>query len=248
MSRVSNGGVDSARAKFFDTLDGWSQWRTINKYTYELKKAISQGTSQPLPPQSLAHPPKITVVSRARSFGPTVSVNADTLVRAKAASLDVRTITGSKAQFAESSSVTTLCVPNGDDSDYLAVGLVSISSQKPVASDEYQDTNANCLPRGSSLKATAQKTRYQAHVRTVEGLFYYLGYIQKKPDPILEFLLPTAPPNTYRISVHYRDQTYYVQNDEMTMSILAILNNLVNINRTADELPKTTAVQQVGGG
>ena len=246
-SHVSNGGVANARDDFFDALDTWTHWKAIHDYQQKVDQATNQGGPPPPLPQPLAHPPKIVVVSREKPFGPAVKITADTLIRAKTASLDVHTIAGDKVQFVDKLSVTTLCVPNTSDTDYIAVGLVSISSQKLNPSDEYPETNASCHPRGSSAPAVVQSTRYQAHVRSVEGMFYYLGYALNQPDPLLGFYLPIMPPKTYRTSVSYRGQGYYVPDDQVTLSVFAILNDLVNINRSADELPKTTAVQQVGG-
>jgi len=57
-------------------------------------------------------------------------------------------------------------------------------------------------------------------------------------------------PAKVRFATQYQDKTYYVGEvvkGDNTLRILAVLNGLLNLNRDANAIPKTPAVQAIGG-
>jgi hypothetical protein len=117
------------------------------------------------------------------------------------------------------------------------------------------------------------RKKYFLRLRSVEQIFNYLGTLVDPDDnsrlrppgdphagcPRIPFFLYTVPVAGSRFSVAYRGTTYYVASasylnpcsngvNDSTLQILAILNDLLNLNRDANEIPTTKAVQAVGGG
>jgi hypothetical protein len=114
---------------------------------------------------------------------------------------------------------------------------------------------------------------YTLHLRSVEQIFYYLGtlintrstYGLRTEGPLagcprIPFFIDTVPSDYTRFAVNYRGAVYYVADTsrriqcagganigDYTMPILAALNDLLNLNRDADEVPTTKAVTAVGG-
>ena len=85
-------------------------------------------------------------------------------------------------------------------------------------------------------------------LRSVEGVFSYLGSLLKVEHPPIPFRIREGDFTDTRISVEYRGTTYSVANvpensSDLTMPVLAILNDLLNINRDANEIPSTKAYQ-----
>lgn len=77
-------------------------------------------------------------------------------------------------------------------------------------------------------------------------MFYYLGSLLTLPNanrPI-PLNISRIPSQKDRFSVIYRGNTYYVSGDD-TITVLAILNDLLNLHRDASEIPTTKTVVAV---
>jgi hypothetical protein len=103
-------------------------------------------------------------------------------------------------------------------------------------------------------------------LRSVDGIIRYLGRVQQAvdadPGPDNDkkgvtwiengvrqtlFQLHTTP-GLDRIAVSYRGKRFYVRQDDPsdhTLEVLALLNQLINANKNANEIPSTKAVQIV---
>jgi hypothetical protein len=87
------------------------------------------------------------------------------------------------------------------------------------------------------------------YVRSVEAMFYYLGSLLLDPEhsPV-PFYIFDHPVDDTRFHIEYRGRSYFVREaspGDGTITILAILSDLLNLNRDAGEIPstKTVAVQ-----
>ena len=101
-------------------------------------------------------------------------------------------------------------------------------------------------------------------IRSVDAIIRYLGRVQQvvdeAPGADSDFKGVTwtengrkqtlfqlhREPGLDRISVNYRGQRYYVRQgdpNDHTLEVLALLNQLINANKNANEIPSTKAVQ-----
>ena len=123
-----------------------------------------------------------------------------------------------------------------------------------------------CRASWSSL----QMSNIEGHgyiLRSVDAIIHYLGAVQRLvdadrgPDGAKKgvtwddhgvrqtlFQLHAAPSGSDRIAVSYRGRRYYVREgdpSDHTLEVLALVNQLINANKIASEIPSTKAVQIV---
>jgi hypothetical protein len=205
------------------------------------------------------HKMKVVITSSSHDFGPKVMVKAKDVLDAKTAGLSIKAIMRSgTVQFQDRTTNAILCVPNDGDTNYIAVGIVSVSTIKLSEATTYEQSNKACVGGAEGDIIDPQPVKYLAHLRTVEGMFYYLGAIMNDDNPeenLFRFHIYDHPISDFRLSVSYRGRQYYIPNWEQgegsrdyTIGILGVLNDAVNLNRDASELPTTKATQAVGGG
>lgn len=132
---------------------------------------------------------------------------------------------------------------------------------------------AKLLDRTTVRSEPQPHAHYTLHLRSVEQIFYYLGalldassfdYVIRTEGPRagcprIPFFINAVPTDHTRFAVNYRGSSYYVADTfhwvecgtgrivDYTLPILAVLNDLLNLNRDADEVPTTKATQAVGG-
>jgi hypothetical protein len=76
-------------------------------------------------------------------------------------------------------------------------------------------------------------------------VFYYLGSLLDAAQPPINFRIYDHPIEAARFHTDYRGRRYFVHEaatDDPTITILAILNDLLNLNRDAEEIPSTKTV------
>jgi hypothetical protein len=206
--------------------------------------------------------PQVKVSASPQNFGPPLGADPKAVVEAAANGLEVKPATArGKVQFTKKSSHLTLCMPNAAGDAYVAVGFVPNSVIKTPQSDPLPNDD-DCNTVSDPLKKRAKRpgrqpvstTSYLLQLRSVQGLFYYLGDVvskNRKPPPgAIPFFVYDHPVANVRFSVDYRGQTYYVaesSDSDYTITVLQVLNDLLNLNRDANEIPATKAVQAVGG-
>jgi hypothetical protein len=159
------------------------------------------------------------------------------LVKADAANIDVKK-SGSDYQLSKSSVKYVLCVAAGPRRGYVAVGLASPGATKDPIKPPVPKKNNNC---GGSLP----DYRYVIYIRSVEAVFYYLGGLLNTAQPPIPFHIYDHPIEAARFHTDYRGQRYFVREaatGDPTITILAILNDLLNLNRDAEEIPSTKTV------
>jgi len=105
------------------------------------------------------------------------------------------------------------------------------------------------------------------HFRSVDGMIEFLGRMLRVPPRLrpLNFEISVDDPGTSRFDVSYQGQNYYVHNrrrrfagrtgcgdgatdpmcEDRTLEILRLVNQLLNLNKSQNELPSTGAVQVV---
>ncbi len=93
-------------------------------------------------------------------------------------------------------------------------------------------------------------------IRSVEGIIQYLGALLRNPEAArivkmhLHYSLIdlSSKPDRARFSVDYLDATYFVHpvtDEDRTLQVLALLTQLININKVAKEIPTTQQVEVV---
>jgi hypothetical protein len=207
---------------------------------------------------------RTTKGGQSKPFGPPMLVDAKAVVEAKSAGLEVQSSSDGKMQFMKpgGGSDTVICFFDG--TVFTPVTIVQNSPIKGPASD--QATFIKSVP---GCPGRADGTRYALRLRSTEQVFNYLGLLAEentkflRPNgsypgcPRLPFVISSTPTDFVRFSVEYRGSAYYVSDMnhklscgglDRTLPILAILNDLLNVNRDANEIPATKAVQAVGGG
>ncbi len=117
--------------------------------------------------------------------------------------------------------------------------------------------------KGVRLPA-APRCKYVIHIRSVEGIIYYLGSILRAQEDglatikikapgragqsaamrdLFSFHKGSAPGGTGKFSVTYEGSTYFAADDgSRTIHILSFVTQLLALNREADELPRTVFV------
>lgn len=203
-----------------------------------------------------------------KPFGPPMPLDAKALVEASSAGLEVRSSDdGKMMQFMKSGGGGDTVVCFFDGTVYTPVTIVQNSVVKGPSSDA-----PNFIKGVPGCPGRADGVRYALRLRSTEQVFNYLGLIVRddtrflRPNgthpgcPRLLFAISPTPTDFVRFSVEYRGAIYYVSDlnnrlscgglrpPDRTMPILAILNDLLNVNRDANEIPATKAVQAVGGG
>jgi hypothetical protein len=205
-----------------------------------------------------------------KPYGPPLIPDPKAITQASSSGLEVRSVgNGTMMQFMKgASSGSVICFYDG--TAYTPVSIVQNSVVKGPAGE----TNMPETKRVSACPGGRDGARYTLHVRSVEQIFYYLGALvaadaseefvrQSGPHkgcPRIPFFLSPVPTGHVRFAVDYRGSTHFVSDTtnrvecggrlivDNTMPILAILNDLLNLNRDANETPTTKAVQAVGGG
>jgi hypothetical protein len=173
------------------------------------------------------------------------------VVQAEGAGIKVETAKDGKVHLKKSSSKNVLCVLS-QTGGYQAIGITAPGAAKtPSSPDVVKDDNA--CAKGHRARAHSRPVdfcsatiRCVLYVRSVEAIFYYLGTVVRDPDhAAIPFRLYDQPADPVRFSVNYRGQNYYVREvvpGDATLTILAILNDLLNLNRDANEIPSTKTV------
>jgi hypothetical protein len=203
-----------------------------------------------------------------KPLGPPLPADAKAIVEANSAGLEVRgSADGKMMQLMKAGGGSETVVCFFDGTAFTPVTIVQNSSVKGPASD--QPAFIKSVP---GCPGNADGTRYALRLRSTEQVFNYLGLLAEensrflRPNgshpgcPRLPFAISSTPTDHVRFSVEYRGSAYYVSDinhrlscgglspPDRTMPILAILNDLLNVNRDANEIPTTKAVQAVGGG
>ena len=129
--------------------------------------------------------------------------------------------------------------------NYNAVGIAAPGATKDAEDPTVPTENGTCG------KGSLDPYRYVLYTRSVEAIFYYLGGLLKHPEnsPI-PFHIFDYPVEGTRFHASYRGKTYFVREMivedhvpvDLTVSILAVLNDLLNLSRDADEIPSTKTV------
>ena len=218
---------------------------------------------------SSGHDPKvISIRGSSKTFGPPMEVDAKAVVQASTAGLEVVAAPDGKMQFQKSGgSTSVICFHDG--TGYSAISILQNSVVKGPAGEpepSLSDRSAR------ACRGPISRRHYSLHLRSVEQIFNYLGllvFAQEKgllirqPGqhyagcPRIPFVLGRTPTDHVRFSVSYRGAIYYVSDTnhrlecgaiDNTLPILAVLNDLLNINRDANEIPTTKAVQSINGG
>jgi len=237
----------------------------IYNWTYRFDSATQQNVE--------SRPRVILSDGEPKPFGPKVAVDAKALVEASSANLEPKTIDGKFVQFSKKSPNVTICVKD-IGGKYVAVGFVPNSVVKTPEMFPLPKSDEVCNPGavGATEKKLAKDNvpikRYRLRIRSVEEIFNYLGYLisddykdlakngkflldHKIDQSLIPFHIDQKPSGKVRFSTEYRGQVYYVNEyhdpNEYTITILAILNDLLNLNRDANPTPTTKAVQAVGG-
>jgi len=191
--------------------------------------------------------PKIGEVSETASIGPRIPAEVFAkqnnvvagLVQTDSASIDVKK-SGGGYQLSKSSVKYVLCVANGPRRGYAAVGLASPGATKDPVKPPVPKSNGTC--GGASPGAY----HYVIYIRSVEAVFYYLGSLLNAPEQSpIPFRIYDHPIDDARFHTDYRGRSYFVRDasaDDATITILAILNDLLNLNRDANEIPSTKTV------
>ncbi|HXL65509.1 MAG TPA: hypothetical protein VN938_10650 [Xanthobacteraceae bacterium] len=160
------------------------------------------------------------------------------LVQSDAANIDVKK-SGDSYQLSKSSVKYVLCVAAGPHRGYIAVGLASPGATKDPIKPPVPKSNGNC--GGPS----PDPYRYVIYIRSVEAVFYYLGILLNTEQPPIPFHIYDHPVDEARFHTDYRGRSYFVREaatGDPTITILAILNDLLNLNRDAEEIPSTKTV------
>jgi hypothetical protein len=239
-SRIFLNLVVSRVERFRKLDDGYSFDGTCTPYEphCSLPRLIESWTANRRPS------PKIGTISTAARIGPPIPTelfvrqkNAlGDLVQASAAKLEFQRVANGY-QLSKPSVNYVLCVVIAPHREYEAVGIASPGATKEPIKPPVPKTDGTCS-NGSS-----DPYRYVLYLRSVEAMFYYLGNLLVNPGPI-QFHIYDHPVEDVRFRTYYRGQTYYVREagDDQTLTILAILNDLLNLNRDAEEIPSTKTV------
>jgi hypothetical protein len=223
-------------------------------------------------------PKVISSATPPKALGPPIKADAKAIIDANTAGLGVKDAGHGLIQLTSRSSGFQLCFYDGQANGYIPVSVTQNSVTKgptgePVQSQDRQQgpnsSNANPCSPGGPYTTTM---RYSLRLRSVEQIFNYLGNLVDSNDkslvrssdphagcPRIPFFIYSKPVDATRFSVRYRGKSYYIASTDYinscgkgvvdsTLPILAILNDLLNLNRDANEIPTTKAVQAVGGG
>jgi hypothetical protein len=206
--------------------------------------------------------PRAVVSNQSTEIGPKVAVDAKALVEAASAGLSATKADGNLVQFSKKSTQTTICVADASGTKYVAVGIATASVFKTPdvisipRSDECLILPLQNPQTGKTSAKEAPTVELQLlRLRSVQEIFTYLGFLVQDKEtnahvPNIGFNIPEQPPPEVRFATQYQGKTYYVSkvsDNDNTLRILAVLNGLLNLNRDANAIPKTPAVQAIGG-
>lgn len=204
-----------------------------------------------------AQGPRMGTISETAKLGPPIPAETflngktalDDLIKADAAKLDFDKVSasndkeeprssckgpGSCYQLSKKSATYVLCV--GPE----AIGIASIGATKEPKAPPIPKSNGTCG------KAAPRSTRYVLYTRSVEAIFYYLGFLVAHPELApFGFYVYDHPVDDIRFRTDYRGHSYFVREvspGDQTITVLAILNDLLNLNRDANEIPSTKTV------
>jgi hypothetical protein len=156
-------------------------------------------------------------------------------------------------QLSKTNSKSVLCVASRNGG-YEAVGIASPGAAKEPKKPPVPKTDGSCLNVNSAGMPTKDAAggsspyRYVLYTRSVEAVFYYLGGLLKDPaNSPIPFYISDSPLEPARFHVDYRGKSYFVREatddgSDATITILAILNDLLNLNRDAKDIPSTKTV------
>jgi hypothetical protein len=210
-------------------------------------------------------PPRAVVYNQSTEIGLKVAADAKALVEAALAGLSATKADGNLVQLAKKSTQTTICVADASGTKYVAVGIATASVFKtPEVSIPQSDDECKILPLQNpqtgktSVKEAPSVERQLLRLRSVQEIFTYLGFLVRNKNstqhaynlPDIGFNISEHPPPEVRFVTQYQGKNYYVSNvsgNDNTLRILAVLNGLLNLNRDANAIPKTPAVQAIGG-
>lgn len=206
-----------------------------------------------------------------KALGPPVKADADSILKAEAAGLDVRAVGSDRIQIQRKTSNLVLCMP--EDGGYVPVRVVAnstVGGQSGELSYDEEDRrlrNEACSRNIGLGTSAADGVEYAIRLRSVEQVFYFLGNLvnpasryrlrQDPPYrdcPLIPFYILEQQEEHTRLSVVYQGRTYYISNIQRidncgrrdnTLTVLSIVNDLLNLNRDANDLPTTRAVQVV---
>jgi hypothetical protein len=212
-------------------------------------------------------PPRAFVTNQPMEIGPKVAADAKALVAAASAGLTAKA-DGKLVQFSKKGTKTTICVADASGTKYVAVGISNASVFKtpalsvPRSDDECPTlSHQNSQTSKTSAREAPTVERQLLRLRSVQAIFAYLGFLVREdknsikkafkyPVPNIGFNISEQPPPEVRFATQYQGKNYYVsevsENDN-TLRILALLDVLLNLNRDANAIPKTPAVQAIGG-
>lgn len=210
-----------------------------------------------------AQGPTIGTVSDTANLGPPIPTEAFVhdkgaladLIKADAANLDFDKVSdkdtkseaainckkeaGSCYQLSKKTEAYVLCAGSRPGL-YEAIGIAPIGAAKEPKAPPIPKSNGTCS------KAKPRPQRYVMYTRSVEAIFYYLGYLAEHPQASpFKFYIYDHPVEDIRFRTNYRGRSYYIREpsgDDYTVTVLAILNDLLNLNRDADEIPSTKTV------
>jgi hypothetical protein len=210
---------------------------------------------------------------RLTPFGPQVSFNRpDTLsdlARATNSSMLLRPVPGhsKEYQFYKETQSIALCIPGIDDwlgdtpwhpakeqprTPSLTPGDVADSTDTPEGAC-WQPT-ATVSPTDKHASDARHRWRVYVHLRSVLGIFEYLGKVIKQGVPpaaprdpfALNFYIKPGLSPEARFNVLYEGAFYHVDDAtpyDNTLQILSILNQLLNTLKNANEIPSTQSVE-----
>ncbi|MEJ0068197.1 MAG: hypothetical protein WDO24_05085 [Pseudomonadota bacterium] len=205
-----------------------------------------------------ARPKIVTYNSPPEPLGDPVPVDPhtliDTLAKAKTAGLDVK-VTGKTIQAIKTGSHQALCVSTTSapfQMIALAVSLDSIVTPTPeIALPPSNDVCNGKQADAAAGSRAAPSSGFRpdiVHFRSAEGMFYISDIWRREASNPLKFQLHKESSSTDRFAVSYRRATYHVRelsDTDWTIVVLAILNDVLNVQRDANEIPSTKAVQVV---
>jgi hypothetical protein len=192
------------------------------------------------------------------------------LAAASTAGLQLKAGPDGRLHLTKNSAHAVLCVSSDPAKGlvhYQALAIARSSVVTNPAAIDWPNSDTDCVtiekPAQLSMrKPSSNGVRQQilVHLRSVEAMFYYLGKeISPNRDRLSEYLhfyLYDHPIANERFRVAYRGDIYYVAEasqvanlkspeNDYTIAILGLLNDLLNLHRDATEIPTTKAVQTV---
>jgi hypothetical protein len=212
-------------------------------------------------------PPRAFVTNQPMEIGPKVAADAKALVAAASAGLTAKA-DGKLVQFSKKGTKTTICVADANGTKYVAVGISNASVFKtpalsvPRSDDECPTlSHQNSQTSKTSAREAPTVERQLLRLRSVQEIFEYLGFFARDKKsikqtferhriadvPNIGFNISEQQPPEVRFATQYQGKIYYVSENDNTLPILALLNVLLNLNRDANAIPKTPAVQAIGG-